>query len=142
MKLSQLRRELITKAETAKAHQNKVSQTVPQLKKEGKDVSAVLAEMGQLSQDVKRLEGEASEVDQKVTSLLMTMPNKLNSSVPVGESEADNHLIKTVGTPTRFSFKAKEHWELGEKLGILDFERAGKVTGRQIHILKRGGSSP
>lgn len=136
MKLSQLRRELITKAETAKAHQNKVSQTVPQLKKEGKDVSAVLAEMGQLSQDVKRLEGEASEVDQKVTSLLMTMPNKLNSSVPVGESEADNHLIKTVGTPMRFSFKAKEHWELGEKLGILDFERAGKVTGARFTFLR------
>lgn len=136
MKLSLLRRELITKAETAKAHQNKVSQTVPQLKKEGKDASAVLAEMGQLSQEVKRLESEASEVDQKVTSLLMTMPNKLNSSVPVGESEADNQLIKTVGTPTQFSFKAKEHWELGEKLGVLDFERAGKVTGARFTFLK------
>jgi seryl-tRNA synthetase len=136
MQLAGQRRELITKAETAKAHQNKVSQTVPQLKKEGKDVSAVLAEMGQLAQEVKRLEAEAAAVDEKVTGLLMTLPNKLNASVPVGKSEADNKVVKTVGEPKSFSFKAKEHWELGEKLGILDFERAGKVTGTRFTFLK------
>jgi seryl-tRNA synthetase len=136
MALAQTRKEFITKAETAKAHQNKVSQTVPQLKKEGKDVSAVLAEMGELAAQVKKLEGEAAAVDEKVTGLLMTMPNKLHASVPVGKSEADNQLVKTVGEATRFSFKAKEHWALGEKLGIIDFERAGKVTGTRFAFLK------
>lgn len=136
MALAQTRREYITKSETAKAHQNKVSQTVPQLKKEGKDVTAVLAEMSELAAQVKKLEADAASVDEKVTALLMTMPNKLHASVPVGKSEADNKLVKTVGEPTKFSFKAKEHWEIGEKLGIIDFERAGKVTGTRFAFLK------
>ena len=136
MGLAQQRRDLITKSESAKAHQNKVSQTVPQLKKEGKDVSAVLAEMGQLSGEVKKLEAEAAQVDEKVAGLLATLPNKLHSSVPVGKSEHDNQEVKVVGSKTTFSFKAKEHWELGEKLGILDFERASKVTGTRFTFMK------
>lgn len=140
MSLAQTRREFITKAETAKAHQNKVSQTVPQLKKEGKDVTAVLAEMSELSAQVKKLEGDAAAVDEKVTSLLMTLPNKLHKDVPVGKSDADNKVVKTVGEAKKFSFKAREHWELGEKLGILDFERAGKVTGTRFTFV-RGGAA-
>ena len=140
MSLASQRREFITKAETAKAHQNKVSQTVPQLKKEGKDVTSVLSEMGQLAQEVKRLEAEAVAVDEKVQALLMTLPNKLHPSVPVGASEADNQIVKTVGEAKKFSFQAKEHWELGEKLGILDFERAGKVTGTRFTFMKGRGA--
>lgn len=136
MSLAQNRRELITKAETAKAHQNKVSQTVPQLKKEGKDVSSVLAEMSELAAQVKRLETEAADVDAKVTGLLMTLPNKCHDSVPVGQSAEQNKIEKQVGTPTKFSFAAREHWQIGEALGILDFERAGKVTGTRFTFLK------
>lgn len=140
LELNLRRKELITKAESAKAHQNKVSQTVPQLKKEGQDVTAVLAEMGQLSQEVKKLEAEAAAMDEKVTGLLMTLPNKLHPSVPAGKSEADNQVVKTVGEAKKFTFAAKEHWELGEKLGILDFERAGKVTGARFTFLKGAGA--
>jgi seryl-tRNA synthetase len=137
MSLASQRREFITKAENSKAHQNKVSQTIPQLKKAGQDTSAVMAEMSQLAQEVKRLESEAAAVDEKVQGLLAVLPNKLNASVPVGASEADNKVVKTVGSPKIFTFKPKEHWELGEKLGILDFERAGKVTGTRFTFLKR-----
>lgn len=140
MALAGQRREVITKAETAKAHQNKVSQSVPQLKKEGKDVTSVLAEMSQLAQDVKRLEAEAQSVDEKVTGLLLTLPNKLSAEVPLGKSEADNKLVKTVGEPTKLPFKAREHWDIGERLGILDFERAGKVTGTRFTFLKGGAA--
>lgn len=134
--LSQQRREFITKAEHAKAHQNKVSGQIPALKKEGKDVSELLAEMGKLSQEVKAMEAQASEVDQKVYELLLTLPNKTHPSVPVGTSAEQNQVVKTVGEPKKFSFKAKEHWELGEKLGIFDFERATKVTGSRFTFLK------
>lgn len=140
MALGTQRRELITKAESAKAHQNKVSQSVPLMKKEGKDVTAVLAEMGQLAQEVKRFEAEAQAMDEKVTGLLLTLPNKLSSEVPIGKSEADNKVLKTVGEPKKFSFKAREHWEIGEKLNILDFERAGKVTGTRFTFLKGGAA--
>lgn len=136
MSLAQTRRELITKAESAKANQNKISQTVPQLKKQGQDVTKILSEMSELAAEVKKLEAEAAAVDEKVTGLLMTLPNMCHESVPVGKAETDNKEIKKWGEIKSFSFKPKEHWELGEALGILDFERAGKVTGTRFTFLK------
>jgi seryl-tRNA synthetase len=136
MELSRKRKELITQAETAKANQNKVSGEVAKLKREGKDAAGLIAEMGALSASVKQMEHQALEMDEKVRGVLLTLPNKLHESVPVGKGEADNIQVRSVGTPKAFSFKAKEHWELGEKLGIIDFERAGKVTGTRFTFLK------
>lgn len=136
MGLSKKRREMITEAETAKANQNKLSGEIGKLKREGKDASAVLAEVETLKSKVKELEAKAAEADLEVTNLLLTMPNKPHSSVPVGSSEKENKVLKTVGAPTEFSFKAKEHWELGEKLNIIDFERAAKTTGTRFAFLK------
>lgn len=136
MNLNKKRKELITQAETAKANQNKVSAEIPKLKKEGKDASAMIEEMGKIAASVKEMEAKAAEAEAQVTGILMTLPNKLHSSVPVGKSEADNVEVKKVGQATQLPFKAKEHWEIGEKLGILDFERAGKVTGARFTFLK------
>lgn len=136
MTLNKKKKELITQAETAKASQNKVSAEIPKLKKEGKDASAMIEEMGKIAASVKEMEAKAAEAEAQVTAILMTLPNKLHSSVPVGKSEADNVEVKVVGQPTKFPFKAKEHFEIGEKLGILDFERAGKVTGARFTFLK------
>lgn len=130
------RREMIQQAETAKANQNKLSAEVGKLKREGKDVSSVLAELESLKGSVKNLETKAAEVDAEVSQLLLIIPNKPHASVPVGSSEADNQILKTVGEPKKFNFKAKEHFELGEKLNIIDFERAGKVTGARFVFLK------
>lgn len=137
--LNQQRREFITKAEQAKAHQNKVSAQVPQMKKEGKDISALQAEMGKLSQEVKAMEAQAAAVDEKVHQLALTLPNKTHASVPAGNSAEQNQLVKKVGEPVKLSFKGKEHWELGEKLGIFDFERATKVTGARFTFVKGHG---
>jgi seryl-tRNA synthetase len=136
MELNKKRKELITQAETSKANQNKVSGEIAKLKREGKDAASLIEEMGKLASSVKEMEQKATEAEEEVTKILLTLPNKLHASVPVGKSEADNKEVKKVGEPTKLPFKAKEHWEIGEKLGILDFERAGKVTGTRFTFLK------
>lgn len=140
LELNKKRKELISQAETSKAQQNKVSGEIAQLKRDKKDSSQLIAQMGQLSGQVKEMEQKAQEVDQQVYQLLLTIPNKPHESVPVGSSAEQNKLIKTVGTPTKLSFKAKEHGDIGEALQILDFERAGKVTGARFTFLKGMGA--
>ena len=136
MDLNRKRKELITQAESAKANQNKASQEIVILKKQGQDTSTLIAELGKISATVKEMETKASEVDQEVYNLLLTIPNKPHESVPYGKGSEDNKIEKVVGEKTTFNFKAKEHWELGEKLNIIDFERAGKVTGTRFAFLK------
>ncbi|NUN06882.1 MAG: serine--tRNA ligase [Bdellovibrio sp.] len=136
VELNKKRKEVMHQAETAKANQNKLSGEIGKLKREGKDASAILAEVDSLKSQVKELEAKAAEADQEVTNLALILPNKPSASVPVGASEKENKVLKTVGTPPSFSFKAKEHWELGEALGIIDFERAGKTTGTRFAFLK------
>jgi len=136
MQLASKRREVMTQAETEKAKQNKLSAEVGQLKREGKDASSVLAEVDSLKGRVKELETNAAQADADVQALLLTIPNKPHSSVPVGSSEKENKIVKTVGEPTKLAFKALEHFELGEKLNIIDFDRAGKTTGARFVFLK------
>lgn len=136
MDLNKKRKEMIAQAESAKANQNKLSGEIGKLKREGKDASDILAEVEKLKGAVKDLEAKAAEADQQVLNLALVMPNKPHSSVPVGASADENKELKVFGTPTKFSFKAKEHWELGESLNIIDFERAGKTTGTRFAFLK------
>lgn len=136
VELNKKRREMITVAESEKAKQNKLSGEIGKLKREGGDVSAIMGEVEKLKGTVKDLETKAAEIDLQVTNIALTMPNKPHSTVPVGASEKDNKITKTIGTPPTFSFKAKEHWELGESLDIIDFERAGKTTGTRFAFLK------
>jgi seryl-tRNA synthetase len=136
LELNKKRKEIFTKAEGEKAKQNKVSGDIAKMKREGQDASKLIEEMGQLSSEVKKLESDAAAIDLEVYNLSLYLPNKPHASVPVGKSTAENKLMKQVGEPRKFSFKAKEHWEIGEKLGIIDFERAGKVTGTRFAFLK------
>ncbi len=134
--LNKKRREMIFQAETAKAQQNKLSGEIGKMKREGQDTTLIMSQVDKLKSEVKDFEAKASEADQAVYNLALTMPNKIHSSVPVGASERDNKPMKTVGEAKRFSFKPKEHWELGEKLNIIDFERAAKTTGTRFAFLK------
>ncbi len=138
--VSKKRKELIFAAETAKASQNKISADIPKMKKEGKDTTSLIEEMGKMAATVKEKELAAAAIEGELNHLLMVIPNKLNASVPVGKSSDDNIMVKKVGEPKALSFKAKEHWEIGEKLGILDFDRAGKVTGARFTFLKGAGA--
>lgn len=136
MGLAAKRRETLTQAETAKANQNKLSAEVGQLKRDGKDTTSVLGELEKIKSNVKELEAVAAGVDAEVQALLLVIPNKPHSSVPVGSSEKDNKVVNTVGEPKKFSFKPKEHFEIGEKLNIIDFDRAAKTTGARFSFLK------
>lgn len=136
VELSQQRKIDLTKAETEKAQLNKLSAEIGKLKREGQDTSALMAEVDQLKQRFKMSEENAATVEADLQGLLLVIPNKPHSSVPVGSSEKDNKIVSAVGEPTKFSFKAKEHFEIGEKLGIIDFDRAGKTTGARFSFLK------
>jgi seryl-tRNA synthetase len=140
IELNRKRKELITQAETSKANQKKVSEEIAKMKRSGQDAGAMIADMGKLSASVKEMEGKAQEMDQQVHGLLLTIPNKPHTSVPVGKSETDNKLIKTVGERPTFNFKAKEHSDLGPALNILDFDRGTKVTGARFTFLKGAGA--
>ncbi|MBK9324729.1 MAG: serine--tRNA ligase [Bdellovibrionaceae bacterium] len=134
--LNKKRKEMITQAESEKAKQNKLSGEIGKIKREGGDTSLLMAEVEKLKGTVKELELKAAEIDLQVLNVALTMPNKPHASVPVGSSEKDNKQVKVVGEAKKFSYKAKEHWELGEALDIIDFERAGKTTGTRFAFLK------
>ena len=135
LSLNQERKKMIAQAETQKANQNKQSQEIAKLKKEGKDASAQLESLKSLSDEIKKLYADAEAADLKVQELCSILPNKAHKDVPVGQAETDNKVVRKWGEPKVFSFKAKEHFEIGEKLGILDFERATKVAGARFTIL-------
>jgi seryl-tRNA synthetase len=136
MDLNKKRKELITQSEEAKAHLNKVSQEIAKMKKSGADASQLIAEMQGLSKSIKEMEQKSSEADDEVLKLALTLPNKCHASIPVGKSAEENKIVRTVGEPKKFSFKPSEHNEIGEKLDIIDFNRAGKVTGARFTYLK------
>jgi seryl-tRNA synthetase len=134
------RKKVITAAETLKAQQNKVNLEIAQAKKAKIDATVQLNQMKELSQEVKRLEAEAAVVEEKVRDLLEVLPNLCHESVPVGKSAEENKEIRRWGEIKKYSFKPLEHWDLGEKLGILDFERGGKVTGARFTFVKGYGA--
>ena len=134
------RRELLQEVESLKNKQNIVSKQVPAMKKEGKDVTAIFAEMKELSDEIKNFDSEVKEIDEKLETILMTLPNLPNSKVPVGTSDADNAEMRRWGEIPRFDFEVKAHWDIGEGLDILDFEKAGKVTGSRFVFYKGLGA--
>lgn len=138
LELNRNRKRYIQDVEAKKAQQNKVGQVIAQKKRNKEDADTELAEMQKLSAEIKELETRAGEADQRVQDLVVRLPNMLHPSVPVGKSDADNVVVHSWGEPRKFAFKAKEHWELGETLGQIDFERAGKVSGARFAFLKKG----
>lgn len=140
LELDEKRRTLIADVESKKAEQNKVSKMIPSLKKEGKDTSEIMEQMKALSNQVKELDAEVKDVEEKIQEKLMFIPNTPNKEVPIGKDDSDNVEIRKFGEPRKFDFEAKAHWDLGVDLGILDFERAAKITGTRFSIFKGLGS--
>ncbi len=140
LKIDEQRRSIIGVSEEKKAQQNKVSKEIPALKKEGKDVSEVMTKMKELSAEVKELSAKLSEVEAKQKELLLGIPNIPQSGVPVGKDDSDNVEVRKIGEPTSFDFEPLPHWDIGTNLGILDAERAAKVTGARFHFYKGLGA--
>lgn len=138
--LDEKRRELLFRVEQMKSKQNTDSKLIPQYKKEGRDASALMEEMKQLSESVKELDAQVKEIDQEIEGILLTIPNTPNPLVPAGTSDADNQEIRRWGEPAAFDFEPKPHWDIGEALGVLDFATAGKVTGTRFTFYKGLGA--
>ena len=134
------RRSVLAEVEALKNKQNTASREVPKLKKEGKDTSALFAEMKELSNKIKEMDGKVAEVEEQLRDTLLGVPNTPNAEVPEGNDDADNVEIRKVGEPKSFGFEAKAHWDIGEALDILDFERAGKIAGARFTVYKGLGA--
>lgn len=131
------RRELISKTEALKAEKNDVSQKVAQMKRNKENADEVIARMRQVGEEIKVLDDELNEVEEKLDYIMMRVPNIPHESVPVGETEDDNIEIRTWGEIPQFNFEPKPHYDLATDLKILDFERAAKVAGSRF-VFYRG----
>ena len=128
------RRQAITDVESLKALRNRKSEEVAKLKKSGQDATALMEETKELRDQISARETAASDYEVRLRDLLAGIPNLPHDSVPPGKSSDDNLEVRRWGTPPAFDFKPKPHWELGEKLGILDLERAAKLTGARFAV--------
>ena len=138
--LDKQRRELITSTEQLKAQRNKASEEIARLKKEKKNADSLIAEMKQVSERIKQADERIAELDAKQREFLLTVPNLLHASVPVGKNSADNVEVRRWGAAPKFDFPPKPHWELGENAGILDLERAAKIAGARFALYRGPGA--
>ncbi len=135
--LDEKRRSLIMETEQLKNRRNTVSQEVAKLKKSGGDAEALILEMREVGDRIKEIDDELRILEEQVNGLLLAIPNLPHESVPIGASEDDNVEVRRVGEPTAFAFEPKAHYDVAAELGLLDFERAAKVTGSRF-VFYRG----
>src|SRR5271156_1749821 len=128
------RRKAITEAETMKARRNKASEDINKLKKGGQDATTAIAETKDLREQIQAREKSASDLDGRLRDILAGIPNMPDASVPVGQSAEDNVEVRRWGAPPTFDFAPKPHWDLGAELGVLDLERAVKLTGARFAV--------
>jgi seryl-tRNA synthetase len=128
------RRQAITEAESSKAQRNKASEEIAKLKKSGQDASAAMAQTKDLREKIQTLEKTAGDLDVRLRDILAGIPNLPHASVPIGQGAEQNVEVRRWGTPPAFDFTPKAHWDLGAELGILDLERAVKLTGARFAV--------
>lgn len=138
--LDQQRRESITTVEKLKAERNKASEEIARRKRAGEDATALLAEMKGVSTEIARHDVAVVELDARLRDFMLSVPNAPHSSVPIGHSAAENVEVRRWGAPPKFDFTPKPHWELGEKLGILDFAAAAKMSGARFAVYRGAGA--
>ncbi len=140
VELDRRRREILGEVEGLKAKRNQLLGKISQLKKEGRDIKGIIEEAREVSKVIEGLDKELNDVKEKIYDFLINLPNIPHPSVPIGKDERDNVVIKTWGEKPDFSFKPKPHWELGEKLNILDFARGAKIAGSRFVVYKGLGA--
>ena len=140
LEIDEKRREVSSRSDSMKAEQNKASKLIPAYKKEGKDVAPIMEEMKKISDEVKKCAAELSELEARQKEILYSIPNVPHETVPVGKDDTENREVRRFSEPRDFGFEPKAHWDIGANLGILDPERAGKVTGARFHFYKGLGA--
>ena len=133
-------RELTQKADALKAEQNAASKQIPQIKKEGGDISEIMTRMNAIKEEVKVLDAEKADLAAKQKTMMYEFPNVPSDTTPVGKDDSENIEIRRWGEPRNFDFEAKAHWDIGADLGILDPETAAKVTGARFHFYRGLGA--
>ena len=128
------RRQAIQSAETVRAERNRLSAEIPKMQKAGQDASQLIADAKDMRVQIQELEKASQEYDASMSEVLVSIPNVPHESVPVGTTAADNVEVRRWGAPPKFDFTPKPHWELGEQLGVLDLERAVKITGARFAV--------
>lgn len=140
LELDEQRRNILADVEAKKNRQNMDSKKIPKLKKEGKDASALLAEMKALSENIKELDNQVTQIEEQLKNNLLNIPNTPNPELPIGNSDEDNLEVRRWGEPGNFDFEQKAHWDVGTDLNILDFERATKIAGTRFTVYKGLGA--
>jgi seryl-tRNA synthetase len=134
VRLSREKKDLLKRVEDLRATKNKASEEISRLKKEGKDGAALIAEMRKVGDEIGALEEKLKAFDEELRTTLLNVPNIPHESVPVGRSAEDNQEVRRWGDKPQYGFQPQAHWDVGEKLGILDFERAAKITGSRFTV--------
>jgi seryl-tRNA synthetase len=134
------RREILPALENLRHRKNRVSEEIAQLKKQRQDASGLIAEMKKVSVEIKEMEASLSQVDEDLKPFLMVVPNMPHESVPIGAASEDNPLVRTWGTIREMDFEALPHWDIGERLGILDFTAASKLAGSRFALYRSAGA--
>lgn len=140
LELDEKRRAILVEVEELKSKRNTASGEIAKMKRNGESADHIMAEMKQLSDTIKGLDEKVNELEKEQQLLVMRLPNVPNPTVPVGKDDTENEELRVVGTPREFTFEAKAHWDIGTDLDILDFERAGKVTGARFTFYKGHGA--
>lgn len=138
--LDEQRKNIILEVEQLKSNRNEVSKLIGQYKREKKDASELLAQMNGVGEKVKELDEQLRNIDEEIKNLLLGTPNVPCGTIAVGKDENDNVEIRKFGEPTKFDFEPKAHWDLVTDLDIIDFERAGKITGSRFAVYKGLGA--
>jgi seryl-tRNA synthetase len=134
------RKTIIGKTEQLRLKRNKESEEIGRLKRESKEPPAkLLAEINKIRDTIQEQEKQLLAIEKHIEDFLLRIPNIPDKSVPVGKDEKDNKIIRVIGKPEKLSFKPKHHWEIGEKLGVIDFAAASKISGPHFAILKNEG---
>ncbi len=134
------RRKLVYEAEQLKAELNRESQEIAQLKKAKQDATAQIAAMKEVSDKIKALDEQRKELDQQLENMLLVIPNIPDERAPVGKDETEGVEVRRWGTPPTFDFEPKDHVELGQNLGLLDFDRASRISGARFILFRGAGS--
>ena len=138
--LDQQRRDALARIEKLKERKNRLSGEIGKVKKSGGDATALMGEVEEVSETIRRGEEPLAEIEARFEKLMLTMPNLPEPSVPAGRSAAENREVRRWRDPPQFDFPAKNHWDIGEELGILDFTRAAKIAGARFALYKDAGA--
>jgi seryl-tRNA synthetase len=140
VRLSEGKKTVLKRSEDLRAERNKASEQIARFKREQQDAAGLIAEMKKVGDEIQRLDDELRQTDEKIRLILLNIPNLPHTSVPTGKNASDNVVVRTWGEPPSFDFQPQAHWDIGTKLGILDFDRAAKITGSRFTVYLGAGA--